>query len=163
MDRSREYTKLQQTAAETRDLAAMAHDDAALRQLAVEEIQAIEARAQSLEEEIQRLLIPKDPNDDRNVVLEIRAGTGGDEAALFAADLFRMYSRYAERHRWKVEVLSTSSTGVGGIKEVIATIEGKGVYRHMKHESGVHRVQRVPVDRSERPHPYLDLDCRRAA
>jgi peptide chain release factor 1 len=145
VDRSREYTKLQQTAAETRDLAAMAHDDAALRQLAVEEIQAIEARAQSLEEEIQRLLIPKDPNDDRNVVLEIRAGTGGDEAALFAADLFRMYSRYAERHRWKVEVLSTSSTGVGGIKEVIATIEGKGVYRHMKHESGVHRVQRVPV------------------
>jgi peptide chain release factor 1 len=145
VDRSREYTKLQQTATETRDLAAMAHDDAALRQLAVEEIQAIEARAQSLEEEIQRLLIPKDPNDDRNVVLEIRAGTGGDEAALFAADLFRMYSRYAERHRWKVEVLSTSSTGVGGIKEVIATIEGKGVYRHMKHESGVHRVQRVPV------------------
>ena len=91
------------------------------------------------------LLVPKDPNDDRNVVLEIRGGTGGDEAALFAADLFRMYSRYAERRGWKVEVLSSSATGVGGIKEVIATIEGKGVYGRFKHESGVHRVQRVPA------------------
>src|SRR6187401_509678 len=94
---------------------------------------------------MQRLLVPRDPNDDRNVVLEIRAGTGGDEAALFASDLFRMYSRYAERQQWKVEVLSGHETGVGGIKEVIATIEGKSVYRRLKHESGVHRVQRVPV------------------
>ena len=91
------------------------------------------------------LLIPKDPNDDRNVVLEIRAGTGGDEAALFAGDLFRMYSRFAERHGWKVDVLSNSETGIGGLKEAIATVEGKSVYRLLKHESGVHRVQRVPA------------------
>jgi peptide chain release factor 1 len=98
-----------------------------------------------LADELRTLLIPKDPNDDRNVVLEIRAGTGGDEAALFASDLFRMYSRYAERRGWKVDVLSNSPTGVGGLKEVIATLEGKGVYGRFKHESGVHRVQRVPV------------------
>src|SRR6187401_1812021 len=94
---------------------------------------------------MQRLLVPRDPNDDRNVVLEIRAGTGGDEAALFAADLFRMYSRYAERQRWKVDVLSSNDTGVGGTKEVTALIEGKGVYGRLKYESGVHRVQRVPT------------------
>src|SRR6187401_3119295 len=94
---------------------------------------------------MQRLLVPRDPNDDRNVVLEIRAGTGGDEAALFAADLFRMYSRFAERRGWKVDVLSSSETGTGGLKEVTAMVEGKGVFRHLKHESGVHRVQRVPA------------------
>ncbi len=95
--------------------------------------------------EIKILLVPKDPNDEKNVVLEIRAGTGGDEAALFAADLFRMYSRYAERQGWRVDVLSSNENGVGGFKEVIATIEGKGVYRRLKYESGVHRVQRVPA------------------
>ena len=103
------------------------------------------ARLAKLEEEIEILLVPKDPNDDRNVVLEIRAGTGGDEAALFASDLFRMYSRYAERQRLEDRRHVQPRTGVGGIKEVIATIEGKGVYRRLKHESGVHRVQRVPV------------------
>jgi peptide chain release factor 1 len=144
VDRYRDYKRLQPTMADTRELLESA-DDPALKQLAAEEVRALEARSQALEAEIQRLLVPVDPNDDRSVVLEIRAGTGGDEAALFAADLFRMYTRYAERHRWKVDVLSSSSTGVGGLKEVIATIEGKGVYRRMKHESGVHRVQRVPA------------------
>jgi peptide chain release factor 1 len=91
------------------------------------------------------LLVPKDPNDDRNVVLEIRAGTGGDEAALFAGELFRMYSKFAERQRWRIEVLSTNEPGVGGLKEVIASVEGRGAYSRLKYESGVHRVQRVPA------------------
>jgi peptide chain release factor 1 len=143
VDRFREYSRLQQAAADAREMAA--GGDAELAALAAEEIQTIEARANALEQEMQRLLVPRDPNDDRNVVLEIRAGTGGDEAALFAADLFRMYSRYAERRKWQMEVLSVSQTGVGGIKEVIATIVGKGAWRFMKHESGVHRVQRVPA------------------
>jgi peptide chain release factor 1 len=143
VERFREYRRVADSAAEARELAASG--DADLAGLASEELRALEPRLAALEQEMQRLLVPRDPHDDRNVVLEIRAGTGGDEAALFAADLFRMYSRYAERHRWRLEVLSTSATGVGGIKEVIATIEGKGVYRFMKHESGVHRVQRVPA------------------
>ena len=96
------------------------------------------------EEELKVLLLPKDPNDEKNVILEIRAGTGGDEATLFAAEMFRMYNRYAETNRWKVEVLSSSDSGVGGLKEVIAIIEGQGVYSRLKYESGVHRVQRVP-------------------
>jgi peptide chain release factor 1 len=143
VDRFREYTKVQQSVSEARELAA--GGDADLAALAAEELQGLEARAETLEQDMQRLLVPRDPNDDRNVVLEIRAGTGGDEAALFASDLFRMYSRYAERRKWQLEVLSVSQTGVGGLKEVIATIAGKGVYRFMKHESGVHRVQRVPA------------------
>jgi peptide chain release factor 1 len=98
-----------------------------------------------VENDLKILLVPKDPNDEKNVVLEIRAGTGGDEATLFAAEIFRMYSRYAESQRWKVEVLSTSESGVGGLKEVIAIIEGRGVYSRLKYESGVHRVQRVPA------------------
>jgi peptide chain release factor 1 len=102
-------------------------------------------RLGQVENDLKALLVPKDPNDEKNVVLEIRAGTGGDEATLFAAEMFRMYSRYAEAQRWKVEVLSTSESGVGGLKEVIAIIEGKGVYSRLKYESGVHRVQRVPA------------------
>jgi peptide chain release factor 1 len=102
-------------------------------------------RLGQVENDLKALLVPKDPNDEKNVVLEIRAGTGGDEATLFAAEMFRMYSRYAESQRWKVEVLSTSESGVGGLKEVIAIIEGKGVYSRLKYESGVHRVQRVPA------------------
>jgi peptide chain release factor 1 len=90
------------------------------------------------------LLLPKDPNDDRNVVLEIRAGTGGDEAALFAADLFRMYSRFAENNRWKVDVITASESDLGGFKEIVALVEGQGVYAKLKYESGTHRVQRVP-------------------
>src|SRR5207248_3274722 len=98
-----------------------------------------------VEEDLKLLLIPKDPNDDKNIVLEIRAGTGGDEATLFAAEIFRMYSRYAEGKRWKVEVLSSSESGVRGLKEVIALVEGRGAYSQLKYESGVHRVQRVPA------------------
>jgi peptide chain release factor 1 len=119
--------------------------DPDMRELAQEEVRALEARRDALLDEIKLLLVPKDPNDAKNVVLEIRAGTGGDEAALFASDLFRMYNRYAERQGWRVEVLNLSETGVGGIKEVIATIEGRHVYGRLKYESGVHRVQRVPA------------------
>jgi peptide chain release factor 1 len=143
VDRFREYEQAAQEWRDTQDVAA--GTDADLQALAAEELPALQARLDGLEAQLRALLVPKDPNDDRNVVLEIRAGTGGDEAALFAADLFRMYSRFAERQRWKVDVLSSHDTGVGGLKEVIATIEGKGAYRRLKYESGVHRVQRVPV------------------
>ena len=116
-----------------------------MRELAQEEMKDLEASRDALLAEIKVLLVPKDPNDAKNVVLEIRAGTGGDEAALFAADLFRMYSRYAERQGWKIDVLNLSDSGAGGIKEVIALIEGQRVYSRLKYESGVHRVQRVPA------------------
>src|SRR5262244_4262324 len=115
-----------------------------MRAYAQEELERLEGRVGGVEEELKVLLLPKDPNDEKDIILEIRAGTGGDEATLFAAEMFRMYSRYAEAQRWKVEVLSTSESGVGGLKEVIAIIEGKGVYSRLKYESGVHRVQRVP-------------------
>ena len=118
--------------------------DKDLGELAREELEELEHDLDRLENELRMLLLPKDPNDAKNVFLEIRAGTGGDEAALFAADLFRMYSKYAETRRWKVEVISISETGIGGVKEVVAAIEGKNVYSRMKYESGVHRVQRVP-------------------
>jgi peptide chain release factor 1 len=143
VDGFREYEQVRDKLAQAQEVASSA--DADLKALAQEEIAEHEKRMAQLADELRTLLIPKDPNDDRNVVLEIRAGTGGDEAALFASDLFRMYSRYAERRGWKVDVLSNSPTGVGGLKEVIATVEGKGVYGRFKHESGVHRVQRVPV------------------
>src|SRR5687768_7050644 len=119
--------------------------DAEMRELAEEELKSLAEKREALLQELKVLLVPKDPNDEKNVILEIRAGTGGDEAALFAADLFRMYSRYAERQRWKLEVMSTSDSGTGGLKEVIASIEGRGVYSRLKYESGVHRVQRVPA------------------
>jgi peptide chain release factor 1 len=119
--------------------------DAEMRELAREELKTLETRRDGLMHELKILLIPKDPNDEKNVILEIRAGTGGDEAALFAGDLFRMYSRYAERQGWRIEVMSTSESGTGGVKEVIASIEGRGVYSRLKYESGVHRVQRVPA------------------
>jgi peptide chain release factor 1 len=119
--------------------------DPDMRELAQDEMRQLEQRRDALLADIKILLVPKDPNDAKNVILEIRAGTGGDEAALFAADLFRMYSRYAERQGWKIEVMSQSDTGVGGIKELIAMIEGKNVYSRLKYESGVHRVQRVPA------------------
>jgi peptide chain release factor 1 len=120
-------------------------NDAEMRDLAREELKTLETRRDGLLQELKILLIPKDPNDEKNVILEIRAGTGGDEAALFAGDLFRMYSRYAERQGWRIEVMSTSESGTGGVKEVIASIEGRGVYSRLKYESGVHRVQRVPA------------------
>jgi len=118
--------------------------DEELRELAKEELPLLQRRKEGLVNALKLLLLPKDPNDDKSVVVEIRAGAGGDESALFAAELFRMYSRYAERVRWKVEVLSSSASGANGLKEVIASIEGKGAYSRLKYESGVHRVQRVP-------------------
>jgi peptide chain release factor 1 len=117
--------------------------------MAQEELTALEAREPQLEEDLKLLLLPKDPLDEKNVVLEIRAGTGGDEASLFVAEVFRMYGRFAEQHRWKVEVLSSSESSVGGLKEVIAIIEGTRVYSQMKYESGVHRVQRVPATETQ--------------
>ena len=119
--------------------------DADMRELAQEELQGLQQRRDAILSDLKRLLVPKDRNDEKNVILEIRAGTGGDEAALFAADLFRMYSRFAERQGWKLEVMSSSDSTSGGLKEVIASIEGKGVYSRLKYESGVHRVQRVPA------------------
>ncbi len=119
--------------------------DAEMRALAQEELTSLEERREAMLQELKVLLIPRDPNDEKNVILEIRAGTGGDEAGLFAADLFRMYGRYAERQGWKLEVMSTSDSGAGGLKEAIASIEGRGVYSKLKYESGVHRVQRVPA------------------
>ena len=121
--------------------AMLTESDPEMRAMAEEEIATLAPRVAELEEEIKVLLLPKDPNDDKNVILEIRAGTGGDEASLFAAELFRMYTRFAEQHRWKVEVLSMSESGVGGYKEVIAIIEGERVYSQMRWESGGHRVQ----------------------
>jgi peptide chain release factor 1 len=118
--------------------------DADLRELAQEEIRSLEKRRDALLAELKVLLLPKDPNDEKNVMLEIRAGTGGGEAALFAAELFRMYTRFAERQGWRVDVMSSNETGVGGVKEVIAMIEGRRAYSRLKYESGVHRVQRVP-------------------
>ena len=122
--------------------------DPELRELATEEIRSLEREQEDLEQDLLRMLLPKDPNDTKNVVIEVRAGTGGEEAALFAAEVFRMYQRYAERRRWNVEIMSDSGTGTGGLKEVIAVIEGGGAYSRLKHESGVHRVQRVPETES---------------
>ena len=119
--------------------------DAEMKQLAHEEQRSLEARREIVERELKLLLVPKDPNDEKNVIVEIRAGTGGDEASLFAAELFRMYSRYAESQRWRVEVLESSPSPVGGVKEIVASIQGNKVYSKLKYESGVHRVQRVPA------------------
>ncbi len=124
-------------------------EDLDLRMLAEAEIMDLEPQIEALETEIKNMLLPKDPRDSRNVIVEIRAGTGGDEAAIFAADLFRMYSRYSEQRRWNVEVLSTNEIGIGGLKEIIFLVKGKGAYSRMKYESGVHRVQRVPVTESQ--------------
>jgi peptide chain release factor 1 len=139
-----EYKDLERGISETR---VMVRDetDAELKKMAEEELAGLEQRLERCETELKLLLLPKDPNDERNVVLEVRAGTGGDEAALFVADVFRMYTRYAESQRWRVEILSSNPTGIGGFREVIAMIEGKGVYSRLKYESGVHRVQRVPA------------------
>ena len=119
--------------------------DAEMKQMAHDEQRDLEARLAPVERELKLLLVPKDPNDEKNVIVEIRAGTGGDEASLFAAELFRMYSRYAESQGWKVEILESSPSSIGGMKEVVAAIQGKKVYSKLKYESGVHRVQRVPA------------------
>jgi len=143
VERFREYKTVEHHLAQTEELAASGDPD--MRELAKEEVKSLAVRRDALLAELKMLLIPKDPNDAKNVILEIRAGTGGDEAALFAGELFRMYSKFAERQRWRIEVMSMSETGIGGLKEVIATIEGRGVYSRLKYESGVHRVQRVPA------------------
>jgi peptide chain release factor 1 len=144
VEKYREYKDLKRGIAESKSLLAD-EADADMRAYAEEELAKLEPRVGAAEEELKVLLLPKDPSDEKNVVLEIRAGTGGDEATLFAAEIFRMYNRYAETQKWKVEVLSTSESGVGGLKEVIALIEGDRVYSRLKYESGVHRVQRVPA------------------
>ncbi len=123
--------------------------DPEIKALAAEELEKLTAERERLEQELRTLLLPKDPNDSKNVILEIRAGTGGEEAALFAADLFRMYSRYAEARNWKVETMAHHGTGVGGLKEIIAMIHGKGAYSVFKYESGTHRVQRVPTTETQ--------------
>ena len=143
VEKFREYKTVVEEVAQTQELSA--GNDVELKELADQELRTLEPRRENLLDEIKILLIPKDPNDERNVVLEIRAGTGGDEAGLFAADLFRMYSRFAETQGWRVEVLSLNETGVGAIKEVVTLIEGTRVYSRLKYESGVHRVQRVPT------------------
>ncbi len=144
----RRYGKVDRELAESQGILKDEADEE-LKAMAREEIQSLKAAAARLEEELRLLLLPKDPNDEKNVILEIRAGTGGEEAGLFAADLFRMYSRLAERRGWKVEILSHSPTGIGGLKEIIASISGERVYSRLKYESGVHRVQRVPVTESQ--------------
>jgi len=143
----REYTKVKNTLEEDKELLKEKLDDE-MRELLKEDIAENEKRVEELENELKILLLPKDPNDEKNVIVEIRAGAGGDEAGLFAGDLFRMYSRYAERQGWKVEIMSTSEQGVGGFKEAIFMIKGKGAYSRLKYESGVHRVQRVPETES---------------
>jgi peptide chain release factor 1 len=144
VEKYREYKDLKRGIAESKAVLAD-ETDSEMRAYAEEELAKLEGRIGTVEEELKVLLLPKDPNDEKNVILEIRAGTGGDEATLFAAEVFRMYNRYAESQRWKVEVLSTSESAVGGLKEVIALIEGDRVFSRLKYESGVHRVQRVPA------------------
>ncbi len=140
----REWKEIAKGIEESKQLLAES-DDAEMKQMAHDEMRALEARREAVEKEVRVLLIPKDPNDEKNVIVEIRAGTGGDEAALFAAELFRMYSRYAESQGWRVEVLESSPSTMGGLKEIVAAIQGKKVYSKLKYESGVHRVQRVPA------------------
>lgn len=143
VEKYREVRKLQDDLQGARDLAALADDDE-MREMAALEIAEIEEKLPAAEEQLKVLLIPKDPNDEKNVILEIRAGTGGDEATLFAAEILRMYARYAETQGWKMEVMEASDNGMGGIKDAVAMIEGDSVYSKMRFESGVHRVQRVP-------------------
>jgi peptide chain release factor 1 len=147
VDAFRDYQRTKQGIADAQ--AMLAESDEEIRAMAEDELVQLEERLPKIEEELKLKLLPKDPNDEKNVILEIRAGTGGDEASLFAAEVFRMYSRFAEQHRWKVEVLSSSGSGVGGLKEVIAIIEGDRVYSQLKYESGVHRVQRVPATETQ--------------
>ena len=143
----REHKQLAQDLEDNREM--LADPDPEIQEMAKVEIEEIEERIPELEEKLMVLLLPKDPMDEKNIILEIRAGTGGDEAALFAADLYRMYTRFAEMNRWKVEEMSSNATGSGGLKEVIASISGDKVYSKLKYESGTHRVQRVPATESQ--------------
>jgi peptide chain release factor 1 len=144
VEKYRDVKKLQEGLAGAQELLAAAGDDPEMREMAQAEIDEIESKLPEAEEALKFLLLPKDPNDEKNVILEIRAGTGGDEATLFAAEMLRMYARYAERQGLRMEIMETADTGVGGIKEAIAMIEGEAVYSKLRYESGVHRVQRVP-------------------
>ena len=147
IERFREYKQVKTGIADAKVM--LAETDPEIRAMAQEELNVLEARLPEIEEQLKIMLLPKDPNDEKNVVLEIRAATGGDEASLFAAEVFRMYLRYAELHRWKVEVLSETESSVGGMKDVTALIEGDRVYSSLKYESGVHRVQRVPATETQ--------------
>ena len=144
--KSRDYRQTLKAIEEAEQL--VESDEEEMKALASEDLQTLRPKADQLELELKNLLIPKDPRDHKNVIMEIRAGTGGDEAGLFAADLFRMYSHYAELNRWGIEVLSQNDTGIGGLKEIIFLIKGKGAYSKLKYESGVHRVQRIPATES---------------
>ncbi len=144
VEKYREFKDLTRGIAESKAML-VDEKDPEMRAYAQEELSRLEPRVSAVEEDLKVLLLPKDPNDEKNIILEIRAGTGGDEATLFAAEIFRMYTRYAETQRWKVEVLSSSESSAGGLKEVIAIIEGHRVFSQLKYESGVHRVQRVPA------------------
>ena len=146
VEKSKDYRKTLSSIEASKSL--LESEDEEMRELAAEDLLKLNQKSVLLENELKNLLIPRDPRDRRNVIMEIRAGTGGDEAGLFAADLFRMYSRYAENQGWIVEILSQNETGIGGIKEIIFLIKGKGAYSRLKFESGVHRVQRVPVTES---------------
>jgi peptide chain release factor 1 len=143
VERFRQYKSVLKEVAQAEEL--VRTGDADMRDLAAEELRSLQERRDALLADLKVLLVPKDPNDQKNVLLEIRAGTGGDEAALFAYELFRMYSKFSEKQGWRVDVLSTNESGIGGLKEVIASVEGRGVYSKLKFESGVHRVQRVPA------------------
>ena len=148
VEKYREYRKIADGIAEAK--AMLAEPDADIKAMAQEELNTLEPRLTTVEEELKIMLLPKDPNDDKNVIVELRAGTGGDEAALFVAEVFRMYLRFAEQHKWKVEVLSQTESGIGhGLKDVTAIIEGDNVYSQLKYESGVHRVQRVPATETQ--------------
>ncbi|MCK8603492.1 peptide chain release factor 1 [Desulfoferrobacter suflitae] len=148
VERYRNYTRARTELAENQELLET-EDDPEMREFIRQEMSLLKRAVDTSEDELKAMLSPKDPNDEKNVILEIRAGTGGDEAALFAADLFRMYSRYAELRHWNVEIIDSHPTGIGGFKEIIAAVNGKGAYSRLKYESGVHRVQRVPVTESQ--------------
>ena len=143
-----EYKKVKEGIEEAKELISESGSDEEMKELAKMELDELEGQVEPLEEELRVLLLPKDPNDEKNVILEIRAGTGGEEAALFGADLMRMYTMYAESRRWKVEMMEVNDTGIGGIKEAVLMIKGKGAYSRLKYESGAHRVQRVPETES---------------
>jgi peptide chain release factor 1 len=147
VEKFRDYRKLRTAVADAK--AMLTESDADMREMAQAELDELEPKLAAIEEELKILLLPKDPNDDKNIVLELRAGTGGDEASLFVAEVFRMYLRFAEQHKWKVEILSETESDVGGLKDVTAIIEGQNVYAQMKYESGVHRVQRVPATETQ--------------
>ncbi|WP_303773074.1 peptide chain release factor 1 [Anaerolinea thermophila] len=146
VEKAQEYRTVLKQIEEARSL--LESGDEELRELAEADLETLVPRQEALEKELKTMLIPKDPRDERNVIVEIRAGTGGEEAALFAGDLFRMYSRYAEKRGWSVEIISQNETGIGGYKEIIFMVKGKGAYSRLKYESGVHRVQRIPVTES---------------